>query len=227
MEFTTFIFYFFAAVLIIAGLRVITARNPVHAVLFLILAFFSAAGIWLLLAAEFLAIVLIMVYVGAVMVLFLFVVMMLDIDFARLREGFWKYLPVGAVVGVLLAVEMGLVLMKGFGDKPPMPEATSTIVAGQTTPIVCDSNICELGRVLYTEYAYPFELAALVLLVAMIAAVSLTLRRRSGKYAEKYISPEEQVAVRHEDRMMLVKMASEKETPEEPAVAQPGKAEKR
>jgi len=214
MEFSTFVFYFFATVLVLAGLRVITARNPVHAALFLVLAFFSASGIWLLLSAEFLAITLIMVYVGAVMVLFLFVVMMLDIDFARLREGFWKYLPVGAVVGTLLAIEMGLVLVKGFGDKE-MPAAAATITS-QTTPIECANNTCELGRVLYTEYAYPFELAALVLLVAMIAAVSLTLRRRSGPYADKRISPEEQIAARHEDRLILVKMASEKEIPEEP-----------
>jgi len=229
MEFSTFVFYFFATVLVIAGLGVITARNPVYAALFLILSFFSAAGIWLLLSAEFLAITLILVYVGAVMVLFLFVVMMLDIDFARLREGFWKYLPVGAVVGVLLAIEMGLVLTKGFGGEnlPPMTEQ-GTIVANQTAPIACETNICELGRVLYTEYAYPFELAALVLLVAMIAAVSLTLRKRSGMYTEKHVSPEAQVAVRHEDRVMLVKMASEKEAPEEPAAsagAQPGKPE--
>jgi len=211
MEFLTFVFYFFAAVLIFAGLRVITARNPVHAALFLVLAFFSGSGIWLLLSAEFLAIVLVMVYVGAVMVLFLFVVMMLDIDFARLREGFWKYLPVGAVVGVLLAIEMSLVLVGAFGGKE------EAVVTSQITPIPCSNNTCELGRVLYTEYAYPFELAALVLLVAMIAAVSLTLRRRSGPYADKRISPEEQVAVRHKDRMILVKMASEKEIPEEPA----------
>jgi len=214
MEFLTFVFYFFATVLVFAGLRVITARNPVHAALFLVLAFFSAGGIWMLLSAEFLAIVLVMVYVGAVMVLFLFVVMMLDIDFARLREGFWKYLPVGAVVGALLAIEMGLVLAKGFGGKE-MPAAAATITS-QTTPIPCDNNTCELGRVLYTEYAYPFELAALVLLVAMIAAVALTLRRRTGPYADKRISPEEQIAARHEDRLILVKMASEKEIPEEP-----------
>lgn len=215
MEFSAFVFYFFATVLILAGLGVITARNPVYAALFLVLAFFSAGGIWLLLSAEFLAIVLVMVYVGAVMVLFLFVVMMLDIDFASLREGFWKYLPVGAVVGALIAIEMGLVLTKGFAGKP-MPAAAATITS-QTTPIKCETNICELGRVLYTDYVYPFELAALLLLVAMIAAVTLTLRRRSGVHAEKYISPEAQIAARSEDRMMLVKMASEKEAPEEPA----------
>ncbi|MCL2589990.1 MAG: NADH-quinone oxidoreductase subunit J [Betaproteobacteria bacterium] len=215
MEFSTFVFYFFAAVLIFAGLRVITARNPVHAVLFLVLAFFSASGIWILLSAEFLAITLVMVYVGAVMVLFLFVVMMLDIDFARLREGFWKYLPIGVAVGVLLTIEMGLVLVGAFGGKE-MPAAAATITS-QSKPFECTSNICELGRVLYTDYAYPFELAALVLLVAMVAAVSLTLRRRSGAYADKRIPPEAQVVVRHEDRMILVKMASEKEMSEEPA----------
>ncbi|MDR2925724.1 MAG: NADH-quinone oxidoreductase subunit J [Azoarcus sp.] len=220
MEFSTFVFYFFAAILVLAGLRVITARNPVHAALFLVLAFFSAGGIWLLLSAEFLAIVLVMVYVGAVMVLFLFVVMMLDIDFAHLREGFWKYLPVGALIGSLLAVEMGLVIVHGMGGKQ-MPPVASTIVADQSgAAIQCETNICELGRVLYTEYAYPFELAAMVLLVAMIAAVSLTLRRRSDKYHEKYISPEEQLAARHEDRLILVKMPSEKEIPEEPAAAE-------
>jgi len=214
MEFSTFVFYFFAAVLIFAGLMVITARNPVHAALFLVLAFFSASGIWMMLSAEFLAIALVMVYVGAVMVLFLFVVMMLDIDFARLREGFWKYLPVGAIIGVLLVVEISLVLVGAFGDKE-MLAATATITS-QTEPILCKNNTCELGRVLYTDYAYPFELAALVLLVAMIAAVSLTLRRRTGPYVDKRISPEEQVAARHEDRMVLVKMVSEKEVPEEP-----------
>jgi NADH-quinone oxidoreductase subunit J len=228
MEFITFVFYFFATVLVLAGLGVITARNPVYAALFLVLAFFSAGGIWLMLSAEFLAIVLVMVYVGAVMVLFLFVVMMLDLDFARLREGFWKYLPIGAVVGVLLAIEMGLVLAKGFGDKA-MPAATATITdPAIAAPIKCDTNICELGRVLYTDYVYPFELAALVLLVAMIAAVTLTLRRRSGARSEKYIPPEAQIAARHEDRMVLVKMAVEKEVPEEPATSagvQPGGTE--
>ncbi|MDR0564902.1 MAG: NADH-quinone oxidoreductase subunit J [Azoarcus sp.] len=208
MEFTSFVFYFFAAVLIFSGLRVVTARNPVHAALFLVLAFFSAGGIWLLLSAEFLAITLVMVYIGAVMVLFLFVVMMLDIDFARLREGFWQYLPVGAFVGVLLLIEMGLVLSRGFGGKEMPP--TTAMVTEQAGAIPCKSNICELGSVLYTDYVYPFELAALVLLVAMIAAVSLTLRRRR---TSKYISPEEQIAARPADRMELVKMASEKEAP--------------
>jgi NADH-quinone oxidoreductase subunit J len=223
MEFSTFVFYFFAAVLVLAGVRVITARNPIHAVLYLVLAFFSAGGIWILLSAEFLAIVLVMTYVGAVMVLFLFVVMMLDVDFARLREGFWKYLPVGALVGVLLAVEIGLVLVKGFGDKQ-MPETAATITSSAGA-IECTSNICELGRVLYTDYAYPFELAALVLLVAMVAAVSLTLRRRTGAYTEKYISPEAQIAVHHKDRVILLKMAPEKEAPEKPSPPAGGRGE--
>jgi NADH-quinone oxidoreductase subunit J len=202
MEFTTFVFYFLATILVLAALRVVTARNPVHAALYLVLAFFSASGIWLLLAAEFLAIVLVMVYVGAVMVLFLFVVMMLDIDLARLREGFWSYLPVGVLVGVLLAVEMILVVSGSyFGlETIPAPEAVAAD----------HSNTRELGKVLYTEYVYPFELASLVLLVAMIAAVSLTLRKHR---ASKYVDPSVQLAVRREGRVELVKMQAEKDEP--------------
>jgi len=208
MAFTTFIFYVLAVVLVFSALRVVTARNPVHAVLFLVLAFFNAGGIWLLLSAEFLAVTLVMVYVGAVMVLFLFVVMMLDIDFARLREGFWKYLPVGAFVGLLLAVEMGLVLGGKYFGLAAMPAPA---------PTAADfSNTREIGRVLYTEYAWPFELASLVLLVAMIAAVSLTLRKRR---TDKWVRPETQVAVRHEGRIELVKMAAEKEVEPEPEAA--------
>jgi NADH-quinone oxidoreductase subunit J len=215
MEFRTFVFYFLATILTCAALRVITLRNPVHAALHLVLVFFSASGIWILLQAEFLAIALILVYVGAVMVLFLFVVMMLDIDFARLREGFWKHLPTGGIVGALLAIEMGLVLVNGFGGKPMPP--TASMVSNAVSPIECHSNICELGRVLYTDYVYPFELASLVLLVAMIAAVSLTLRRRRSA---KYIAPEEQIAVRHENRLTMVKMDAEKDEPAAPAGAQ-------
>ncbi|MDR1423823.1 MAG: NADH-quinone oxidoreductase subunit J [Azoarcus sp.] len=213
MEFKTFVFYLLSAVLVLSALRVITARNPVHAVLFLVLAFFNAGGIWLLLSAEFLAVTLVMVYVGAVMVLFLFVVMMLDIDFTRLREGFWKYLPVGALVGVVLTIEMSLVLGgKYFGlEAMPAPAATP---AGF-------SNTRELGLVLYTDYAWPFELAALVLLVAMITAVSLTLRRRR---TDKWIAASAQVSVHHEGRIELVKMAAEKTEPSaaaDDAAAQP------
>ena len=200
MEFKTFVFYVFAAILIFAALRVITARNPIHAALFLVLSFVSASGIWMLLEAEFLAITLVLVYVGAVMVLFLFVVMMLDINLDRLREGFWRYLPVGALVGILLAVEMGLVLGgKYFGlDEMPAP-----------APAAADhSNTREIGLRLYTDYVYPFELASLLLLIAMVAAVTLTLRKRKGV---KAINPDEQVHVRREDRVRLVSMPSEKE----------------
>ena len=200
MEFKTFVFYVMAAILIFAALRVITARNPVHAALFLVLSFFSASGIWLLLEAEFLAIILILVYVGAVMVLFLFVVMMLDISIERLRQGFWTHLPVGAVVGILLVVQMALVLGGSYFGYEAMPEPP---------PAQADhSNTREIGRLLYTEYVYPFELASLVLLVAMVAAVTLTLRKRKGA---RYINPSEQVTARREDRVKLVSMPAEKE----------------
>ncbi|MDX9698079.1 MAG: NADH-quinone oxidoreductase subunit J [Rhodocyclaceae bacterium] len=200
MEFKTFVFYVFAAILVFAALRVITARNPIHAALFLVLSFVSASGIWMLLEAEFLAITLVLVYVGAVMVLFLFVVMMLDINLDRLREGFWSHLPVGALVGILLVVEMALVLGgRHFGlDAMPEPPAAG---AGA-------SNTREIGRLLYTDYVYPFELASLVLLVAMVAAVTLTLRKRKGV---KAIDPAEQVAVKRNDRVRLVSMPAEKE----------------
>lgn len=200
MDFKTFVFYVLSAIMVFAGLRVITARNPVHAALFLVLAFFTAGGIWLLLAAEFLAIVLVMVYVGAVMVLFLFVVMMLDINIDRLREGFWSYLPVGALIGVLLVVEMVLVLGGSYFGLAEMPAPPAT-AAGY-------SNTRELGRVLYTDYVYPFELASLLLLVAMVVAVTLTLRKRKGI---RRIDPAEQVAVNSRDRIELVSMPAEKE----------------
>ncbi|MBL8442413.1 MAG: NADH-quinone oxidoreductase subunit J [Zoogloeaceae bacterium] len=200
MEFKTFVFYVFAAILVFAALRVITARNPIHAALFLVLAFVSASGLWMLLQAEFLAITLVLVYVGAVMVLFLFVVMMLDVNIARLREGFWSYLPVGALVGILMVIEMSLVLGgRYFGlDEMPAPAAAAADY----------SNTREIGRLLYTEYVYPFELASLLLLVAMVAAVTLTLRKRKGV---KAINPDEQVYVRREGRVRLVSMPTEKE----------------
>lgn len=200
MEFKTFVFYFLAVIMVLAALRVITARNPVHAALFLVLTFFNAGGLWLLLQAEFLAVTLVMVYVGAVMVLFLFVVMMLDINLDRLREGFWSYLPVGALVGILMLVEMVMVLGGSYFGLEAMPAPA---------PVAADySNTRELGRVLYTDYVYAFELASLVLLVAMVAAVSLTLRKRKGL---KSIPPSEQVAVRREGRVELVKMQAEKD----------------
>jgi len=200
MDFKTFVFYILSAIMVFAALRVITARNPVQAALFLVLSFFTAGGIWLLLAAEFLAIVLVMVYVGAVMVLFLFVVMMLDINIERLREGFWSYLPVGALIGVLLVVEMALVLGGRYFGLEAMPEPPAA-QAGY-------SNTRELGRLLYTDYVYPFELASLLLLVAMVVAVTLTLRKRKGV---RYMSPSEQVSVKRGDRVELVSMPAEKE----------------
>jgi NADH-quinone oxidoreductase subunit J len=199
MTYTTAIFYFFAAILVFAGLRVITARNPVHAALFLVLAFFTAAGLWVLLEAEFLAITLVLVYVGAVMVLFLFVVMMLDINLNKLREGFWDYLPLAGFVSVLLVIEMALILgSRHFGLG----------VMATPEPRPADySNTKELGRLLYTDYVYAFELAAVILLVAIVAAIALTLRRRKDS---KFIDPAEQVKVKRNDRLRIVKMQSEK-----------------
>ncbi|GLT21928.1 NADH-quinone oxidoreductase subunit J [Zoogloea oryzae] len=199
MDFQTVVFYFFSAVMVLASLRVITARNPVHAALFLVLAFFSAGGIWMLLHAEFLAIALVMVYVGAVMVLFLFVVMMLDINLERIRQGFWSYLPVGALVGVLMVVEMIMVLGGRYFGLEGMPEP-GPAPAGY-------SNTKELGRLIYTDYVYPFELASIVLLVAMVAAVALTLRKRKNV---KKVDPAQQISVKRDDRVRIVSMTSEK-----------------
>ena len=198
MTFNEIVFYFFSAVLIFAALGVITARNPVHAALLLVLAFFTSAAIWLQLQAEFLAIALVLVYVGAVMVLFLFVVMMLDINMARLREGFWKYLPLGAIVAVLLVVEMGFTLRygSGFSDLPAPPALPPDY-----------SNTKELGRLVYTEYVYPFEIAAVILLVAIVSAIALTLRRRKQS---KYLDPAQQIGVKRKDRVRIVSMPSEK-----------------
>ncbi|MEY4598381.1 MAG: dehydrogenase subunit [Pseudomonadota bacterium] len=199
MTFQQLIFWFFSAVLIFASLRVITARNPVHAALFLVLAFCTAAGIWIQLEAEFLGIALVLVYVGAVMVLFLFVVMMLDINIEKLRQGFWSYLPVGATVALLLVAEMALVLTGPWFGLEAAPQPTSA-PAGY-------SNTKELGRLLYTDYVYPFELAAVILLVAIVAAIALTLRRRKHG---KYIDPGEQVQVKRNDRLKIVSMPAEK-----------------
>jgi len=200
MTFHTAIFYVFAAILVFAALRVITSRNQVHSALWLVLSFFSAAGVWLLLRAEFLAIVLVLVYVGAVMVLFLFVVMMLDVNFDKLRERFRSYIPVGATVGVLFLVEMTLVLLGGYlGPAPLQPPAA----AGYT-------NTRALGLELYTRYAYPLEIAAVLLLVAIIAAIALTHRERRES---KYQNPGEQVRVRPGDRLRVLKMPSEKREP--------------
>ena len=195
-NFQAIVFYMFAALIVFAALRVITARNPVHAVLYLVLAFISAAGIWLLLEAEFLAITLVLVYVGAVMVLFLFVVMMLDINLVRLREGFWRWLPFGAAVAGLMALEMIWVL----GSKATSKGMTAAKHAADY------SNTKELGRLLYTDYVYPFEIAAVILLVAMVAAIALTLRRRKDAKSQVV---SDQVSVRKADRLRVVKMQSE------------------
>jgi NADH-quinone oxidoreductase subunit J len=198
MDFKTALFYILSAILVIAALRVVTARNPVHAVLFLVLAFFNASGLWLLLQAEFLAIALIVVYVGAVMVLFLFVVMMLDINLERLRQGFWGNLWLGGPIAVLMVAEMVAVLSaRSFGlEAMPAPAA----VAG--------SNTKALGVAIYTDYIYPFELASVILLVALIAAIVLNLRQRRDN---RQLHPAEQIAVRRQDRVRIVSMPSEKE----------------
>ncbi|WP_353234522.1 NADH-quinone oxidoreductase subunit J [Diaphorobacter ruginosibacter] len=201
MDAKTVFFYLFSAVLLFAAFRVITARNPVHAVLNLILAFSQAAAIWLLLKAEFLGIALVLVYLGAVMVLFLFVVMMLDINIDTVRKGFWRHFPLAAFIGALVAFEMGAVLMTGFrGMEEPKAMAVVVDAAGKVIPY---SNTRELGKLLYTEYLYPVEIAAVILLVAMIAAIALTLRHRKDS---KAVSPTQQIRVRASDRLKIVKM---------------------
>ena len=199
MEFKTFVFYFLSAILVYSALRVVTLRNPVHAALHLVLAFFSASGVWILLQAEFLAIALILVYVGAVMVLFLFVVMLLDINLDRLREGFWSYLPMGSIVALIMVAEMGLVLGGSYLNwfESDVPQT----VAGH-------SNVQAVGRLLFTNYVYPFELASVILLVGIVAAVSLTLR---GKRKSKSVSPSQQVFVKSLDRVRVLKMPAERE----------------
>ncbi|MGD8642301.1 MAG: NADH-quinone oxidoreductase subunit J [Gammaproteobacteria bacterium] len=195
----TFIFYFFATILIFAAGMVITSRNPVYSALFLVLAFFTSAAIWVMLEAEFLALALVLVYVGAVMVLFLFVVMMLDINLAALKEGFARYLPVGILVAALFIIQ--LVLVVG-------PEQFGLERVANPEPQPADySNTKELGRVLYTVYLYPFEIASVILLVAIIAAIALTLRKR---HTRELMPPEKQVAVQSADRVRIVKMESEK-----------------
>jgi len=196
MTFQTFTFYVFAAILVFAALRVVTTRNPVQAALWLVLSFFTAAGVWLLLQAEFLAIALVLVYVGAVMVLFLFVVMMLDVNFDNLRQHFRSYVPIGALVGALVLLEMALVIVgSAIGPGSALP------------PAPAGSNTRALGRLLYVDYVYPFEIAAVVLLVAIVAAIALTHRQRRES---KYQSPGAQVKVRRADRVRIVKMPTEK-----------------
>jgi NADH-quinone oxidoreductase subunit J len=201
MTTTSFLFYLFSAILLVSSFRVITARSTVHAALFLVLAFFNAACVWMLLKAEFLAIALVLVYVGAVMVLFLFVVMMLDINTDSFREGFWTHFPLAAFVGVLIALEMALVLKTGFN----VPEA-KPLEAGLAEL----SNTRALGKVVYTEYLYPLQVAAVLLLVAIISAIALTLRQRKDS---RYQNPSEQVRVKKGDRLRVVHMPPVVERP--------------
>ena len=207
MDVKTGFFYLFSSVMLFASFRVITARNPVYAALYLVLAFSQASGLWILLKAEFLAVTLVLVYVGAVMVLFLFVVMMLDINVDSLRQGFWKHFPVAATLGAILALEMAAVLMGGFrGTEAPKIAETAAQLAPQF------SNTKELGKLLYSQYVYPLEIAAIILLVAMIAAIALTLRQRKDS---KYLSPSDQVKVKAADRMVVLKMdATRNEVPD-------------
>lgn len=211
LPFPTICFYLFSAILVFAGLRVITARNPVHAVLHLVLAFFTSGMIWMLMQAEFLAIAIVLIYVGAVMVLFLFVVMMLDINVDKLREGFWRYLPVGLVVAGIMVAEMAMVLNGRYFGAEALP-APAPVDASL-------SNTQELAKLIFTDYAYPFELASLVLLVAMIAAVMLTYRRREST---RHLDPARQIAVKARDRLVIHSMPAEKEE----AVVQTGEADK-
>lgn len=211
MSVTTGLFYLFSSVLLFAAFRVITARNPVHAAMFLVLTFFQAAMVWMLLKAEFLSITLVLVYVGAVMVLFLFVVMMMDINVENLRAGFWKNFPLAAIVGVVIALEMAAVLMGGFRviDDPHSAVNAATEAPGY-------SNTKELGKLLYTQYLYPLEVAAAILLVAMIAAIALTLRARKDS---KYVYAGDQVRVKSRDRMTVIKMNATQAATDPVAVA--------
>lgn len=199
MDVTSVLFYVFSAILLISGLRVITAKNPVHAALFLVLAFINASCLWMMLGAEFLALTLILVYVGAVMVLFLFVVMMLDVDLETIRKGFWKNFPLALVLGVVVLIEMLLVVLKN-------PLITTVVNADPATNI---SNSNKLGWVLYTQYSYPVELASMVLLLGLVVAVALTLRK--SEKAAKYQNINKQVATDSKTRFTMVKMDAEVE----------------
>ncbi|TKC80054.1 NADH-quinone oxidoreductase subunit J [Trinickia terrae] len=209
MEFTTVLFYIFAALLTVSGLKVITSRNPVAAALFLVLAFFNAAAIWMLLQAEFLAILLVLVYVGAVMVLFLFVVMMLDINLDVLRKDFKRFVPMATVVGAIIVIETALILWHGYGATiTPVHDVTA---AGLSAAAGAMPNTRIIGKVIYTDYIFAFEIAGLVLLVAIIAAVALTARQGKDSKRQRV---SQQVKVRREDRVRLVKMPAEKALPE-------------
>jgi NADH-quinone oxidoreductase subunit J len=214
MDVKTGFFYLFSVVLLFSAFRVVTARNPVHAVLYLMLAFSQASALWLLLNAEFLAITLVLVYLGAVMVLFLFVVMMLDINIDTLRQGFWKNFPLAATLGAVVAFEMTAVLMSGFR----ISQAPAAALVAGAAPV---SNSKALGILLYTEYLMPIQIAAAILLVAMVAAIALTLRERKDS---KAIDPAVQVRVRASDRLQVVKMDATQAAPAPaPAAAEENK----
>ena len=207
MDTTSALFYVFAGVLLFAGFRVITARNPVHAALYLVLAFFNASCVWMLLQAEFLAISLVLVYVGAVMVLFLFVVMMLDINLDVLRQGFWKHFPLAGLIGAVIALEMSWVLKRGFNLKDAQPMGDAAAQMGNTKM---------LGIQIYTNYLYPLEIAAVLLLVAIIAAIALTLRKRKDT---RSMNASEQVRAKPADRFRLVKVEAVRDLPSPSVVA--------
>ena len=210
MDTTTALFYVFSAVLLVAALRVVTARSTVHAALFLVLAFASASCVWMLLRAEFLAIALVLVYVGAVMVLFLFVVMMLDLNAGEMREGFWKHLPLAGLIGAVIALEMALVLMRGFRVQQAPQAGAKALEMGNTKL---------LGIEIYTHYLYPLQIAAVLLLVAIIAAIALTLRARKDS---RHLDPSVQVRARKADRVRIVKLAPTVEAPAAPAAKEGG-----
>ena len=243
MDALSVLFYAFSAVLLFASFRVITARNPVHAALYLVLAFFQAAGVWMLLQAEFLSIALVLVYVGAVMVLFLFVVMMLDINIDSIRQGFWKHFPLAATVGAVIALELAAVLLGGFRMTEPQQAVTAQVTTPAVVPVDAASaavdvasavasaadvghvvvpqvsNSKALGVLLYTEYLYPVQIAALILLVGLIAAIALTLRTRKDTKSQ---NAGDQVRVKARDRVKLVKMAAVK--PAAPAASEENQA---
>lgn len=208
MDYQTGFFYFFSAILLFAALRVVTARNPVHAVLYLMLAFSQAAAVWLILKAEFLGLTLVLVYLGAVMVLFLFVVMMLDIRIDNVRKGFWQHVPLALALGGLVASELTAMLWTGFSNLTPVAVNAAGAVAAK-------SNTHALGMLLYTEYLYPIQAAAVILLVAMVAAIALTLRHRKDS---KAINPSLQVHVRAKDRLVVVSMPATVAATVNPAV---------
>ncbi len=215
MDVKTGLFYVFSALLLFAAFRVVTARNPVHAALYLVLSFFQAAMIWMLLRAEFLAIVLVLVYVGAVMVLFLFVVMMLDVNIDSVRQGFWRHFPLAGVIGVVIALEMAAVLIGGFRLSEPKPMVVAQQLAGQA------SNTRDLGVLLYSHYVFPVQIAAVILLVAIIAAIALTLRERKDS---KHIGVHAQVRVHARDRLRVLKQDATRpaQTPVAPTDASGG-----